>query len=87
MRAFLLTNNKKLIWDNVIESYRIIIVMQILPEQIKKYLSSIWPLRSGLQIIDVSRKLRSDVLMKIHFLETNEALEYPFSSILNDPQE
>lgn len=40
------------------------------------------------QVMGMSRKTeQGDLLMKIHVLETKEELEYPFASILRDPQE
>ncbi len=46
------------------------------------------PFGPAYQIIDISRYLTNgEVLMNIHVLESNEDLEYPVSSILNDPLE
>jgi hypothetical protein len=40
------------------------------------------------QIMGVSRSTQEgEIMMKIHVLETKEELEYPFSRILEDPQE
>jgi hypothetical protein len=40
------------------------------------------------QVIGFSRETeKGAIMMKIHVFETNEDLEYPFLSILEDPQE
>ena len=60
----------------------------ILPEQVKNTFRRFGSYGPVYQIIDISSKLQvNEVLMKVRVLETNETLEYPFSSILNDPQE
>lgn len=59
----------------------------ILPEHVKNTFRRFGHYGPVYQVIDVSKLHGKEILMKIHVLETNEALEYPFSSILNDPQE
>lgn len=40
------------------------------------------------QVMGFSRENeQGDLMMKIHIFETNEDLEYPFLSILKDPEE
>lgn len=40
------------------------------------------------QVTGISRALESgDTIMTIHIFESNEDMEYPFSSVLNDPTE
>lgn len=40
------------------------------------------------QVTGIIRHLESgDTLMKIHIFESNQDIEYPFSSIINDPSE
>ncbi|MES2141806.1 MAG: DUF5397 family protein [Pseudomonadota bacterium] len=57
------------------------------PEHVKNTFRRFGPYGPVYQIIDVSKLHGNEILMKIHVLETNEALDYPFSSILKDPQE